>query len=194
MAEKLNFIYNFFNTENVVCLINDSDYLDRFAAGGSLFMIYGNTDSDKLREMEDDFGVLPIPKWEASQPYYYCQVDANAPIFCMTNTNQHTHEAGVIFSALARRYRLFEDNTIADRAATFWRLEETEDIMTDYILPGREYDIVNLLKNVNDDFSKPTGILWSAVHENAYSDILSEMKAYEDQINISLSDFFAALK
>lgn len=195
-AEKLDFIYDFFQKENVVSFVEPrADFLDYFAAGDALFMIYGNTGSDKLREMEDDFGVLPMPKWDASQPYYYCQTDGNTPIFCMTNTNQNTHEAGVIFSALARRFQIFEDKLITDRVdSLFWRLDETETIMRDYVMPGRQYEIANLIKQSgSEDFGQITGKVVAATSDNEYSDISSEMKAFEEQINIALDEFMDGL-
>ena len=53
----------------------------RFAAGQFLFVQNGINEMRCFRDMTDDFGIVPNPKYDASQENYYHKSDAFSPLF-----------------------------------------------------------------------------------------------------------------
>ncbi|MDF2537979.1 MAG: transporter substrate-binding protein [Herbinix sp.] len=188
--EKMNFMYKLYNKDNIIFKNQNIGGTDMFAAGKALFMCNGNDANDTMKNMEDDFGILPTPKWNTEEEQYINAPDHNAPVFCITNTNPNLYEAGIIIEALAKRYQAVEDQNIQDFTDTFWRMEEDAEMMAEYIKGNGAYDIINMIKNANSQFNAPASILFSACYDNAYSDIKSTMEATEDALNVLLDDFF----
>lgn len=189
-AEKINLIYKMFQTDNIIYKNENVGALETFVAGRSLFYAGGNSDDTQLKGMEDNFGILPMPKWDAGQEEYQSAVDHNAPIFAMTTTNKNTYEAGIIITALAKRYQAMDDLTLQDRDDTFWRFEEDREMVETYVLGHSAYDVINIIKNANNNFEAPSGALFAGCYNNTYSDIVSTIASMEDLLNIYLDEFF----
>lgn len=192
-ADKMNFIYKYFQNDNVLYQNENLGYLEMFAAGKSLFLAYGNGTFDELKNMEDDFGVLPMPKWSSSQEEYLNPIDHNAKIYAMTTTNQNTYEAGIIITALAKRYQAYDEMEIQDMEDTYWRFDEDSEMVKDYVVGHGAYDVINIIKNANANFEMPNSVLFQGAYNNAYSDVVSTIAAYEEALNILLDEFFANL-
>lgn len=71
-----------------------------FRAGHGLFSISAITDMVDLRDMPDDFGVLPLPKYNAEQSQYYSRVIGGFP-FVVPTTNVRPDIAGAVMEAMA---------------------------------------------------------------------------------------------
>lgn len=59
-----------------------------FMEGGSLFMQRGTNTLTILGDMEDDYGILPFPKWTEDQDGYYSNMDGSrvfVPLACSTD-------------------------------------------------------------------------------------------------------------
>jgi hypothetical protein len=55
-----------------------------------------------LRNMEDDFGILPIPKWDSSQDKYYAAVNGwNSYTYMLPRTVQNIERNSIILDAMA---------------------------------------------------------------------------------------------
>ncbi|MDF2537608.1 MAG: transporter substrate-binding protein [Herbinix sp.] len=192
-AEKINFMYQFFQKDNIMFKNENVGYLELFSGGKSLFMMYMGDTSDLIKNMEDDFGILPLPKWNEQQANYQSGVDHNAPIFSITNSNPNTYEAGIIIDALARRYQATEEQKLQDYIDTYWRLEEDESMMRNYILGHGSYDVINVIKNANSNFDTPASTLFGGCYWNNYSDIVSTIASTEEALNLQLDDYFSNL-
>jgi len=193
-ADKLDALYNFYQKDNVLYKNENLGYLEMFASGKALFCCYMNNGGlPQLKDMEDDFGVLPMPKWNKEQPEYICAPDHNAPIFAMTSTNRNTYEAGIIIEALGRRYQAYDDITMEDYTNTFWRDDRDAELVAKYVINHGAYDIINMIKNANSNFNLPATVVDSSVRLNQYSDMVSTIKAVEGALNVMLDEFFANL-
>ena len=97
--------------------------VDAFVTGKSLFLgyMYG---MQQLRDMEDDFGYLPMPTLEESGDYR-CAVDHNSPLIGIPITNSDLEKTGLITEALA--WKAQEDMNILfdDAGSTFFRDEDS---------------------------------------------------------------------
>ena len=189
-ADKMNFCYNFFQTDKVLYKNENTGYLDLFAAGKALFLAYGNGTFDELKNMEDDFGVLPMPKWDAAQENYLNPIDHNAKIYCMTDTNKNTYEAGVIITALAKRYQACDDLKLEEMEDIYWRFDEDAEMVKNYVVGHGAYNVIDIIKRANSNFELPSGAMWDGVYNNMYTDITSTIASTEEALNIYLDDFF----
>jgi len=71
-----------------------------FKKGQALFSVGNIQEMIRLRDMEDDFGVVPFPKYDAQQPRYYSRIEAGRP-FVIPATNQRPEVAGAVMEAMA---------------------------------------------------------------------------------------------
>lgn len=66
----------------------------KFASGKHLFTFGGSNVITEFADMEDDFGIIPMPKWNADQSRYYHTVDTSTAFFCLPNTKVDTTQIG----------------------------------------------------------------------------------------------------
>lgn len=189
-ADKMTFCYNFFQKDKVLYMNENEGYKELFAAGKALFLAYGNGTFDELKEMEDDFGVLPMPKWDASQESFLNPIDHNAKIYCMTDTNRNTYEAGVIITALAKRYQAYDDLKLEEMEDIYWRFDEDAEMVRNYVVGHGGYNVIDVIKRANSTFEMPSSAMWDGVYNNMYTDITSTIASAEDALNIYLDEFF----
>jgi len=58
--------------------------------------------ADAYRDMEETFGILPIPKYDENQSQYYAPITVYAaPVLVIPTTNNDTERAGIILDAMA---------------------------------------------------------------------------------------------
>lgn len=73
-----------------------------FVEGRELFYMCGLIHAASFRVMEDEFGILPIPKFYDTQDRYYHTVSVgNASAMCIPNGVQDVDDIGTVISAIA---------------------------------------------------------------------------------------------
>ncbi len=124
-----------------------SDCMDKcFSEGRALFNFAGMNRVTLFREMETDFGILPIPKWDEEQESYHNVVSLwCAALIAVPKTAGDTERTGVILEALNAEsmYTLtpaYYDITLQGKSV---RDEESAD-MLDIIFESRVYDLGNM--------------------------------------------------
>lgn len=188
-------IYDIF--EKTVALCDDSDTIlvdrsggigyaaanENFRNGKVLFRSTTLSSATAYRDMESDFGILPIPKFSDEQDGYYCWVSASSslPLAIPYTAKGHQDatvaltEAFCYFSRYNPSGELTLYEAFFDRMA-YNNLCRTSDdhAMLELIIQSKTYDI--------DSAANLTGIyksLWelsSAGNKTALSSTLSELK------------------
>ena len=92
--------------------------------------------------MEDDFGILPLPKWTVDQKNYYTYSSGSAPVLAVPTTASDLEFIGVITEALnAESYKqvvpVYYETALKDKYA---RDKETLE-MIDLVMQGRVVDM-----------------------------------------------------
>ncbi|MGI6743063.1 MAG: hypothetical protein ACOX4O_05290 [Eubacteriales bacterium] len=109
IVEKLNKIMwenrgTYFNTKHVSKIDGSSYHVggrDLFAYGRAVFANgYLDYAIDFFREMEDDYGIIPYPKWDENQADYRSLVDGNHAVLAIPKTTRDLERAGIIMEAL----------------------------------------------------------------------------------------------
>lgn len=141
-----------------------------------------------LRDMQSDFGVLPMPKMDKSQKNYIGSVDHNAPLFGVPKSNSNKKEVGIILEALGRRFQGIEKYKTDDWAAVYWRDDESIEMIDDVIKTSGGYDYI--IRNANSTLGFPVSAIEEAVFgDSASLDIASTMESLAEPINEALKDF-----
>ena len=71
-----------------------------FTDGHALFYTYDTEYVNELREMDDDFGIIPYPKYDEAQDSYKTVVFDNHSVFCVPKTAKDPERSGLILEAL----------------------------------------------------------------------------------------------
>ncbi|HHX53531.1 MAG TPA: hypothetical protein GX704_01350 [Clostridiales bacterium] len=109
MLEKLNKIM--WENQGTYYNKNHTSKIDASAAhvGGRDLFIYGRAifangyidqAIDFFREVEDDYGIIPYPKWDENQADYRSLVDGNHAALAIPKTTADLERAGIIMEAL----------------------------------------------------------------------------------------------
>lgn len=192
-AEKLNFITNLFQNENVLYQRENEGVMEMFVQDKSLFMVRINTNREDLKNMESDFGVLPLPKWNKEQAEYKSYINHNTKIYSIPNTNENTYEAGIIISALARRYQAYTDLGLEEFENITFRFDEDAEMLRDYINVYPKYEPLDILRGVNSTILQPYTVMSAACIHKEFSDVVSGITSYQEAINIALQELTSNL-
>lgn len=148
----------------------EADYGElAFKEGRALFFMQSLTSAVAMREMDDDFGILPLPLYDESQERYYNSIASWSGAFYSIPRNSYGDEgfsrAGYITQALAYEgmYTLtpaYYDQTLKGKTSR----DEESAAMLDLIFATRTYDfgwyfeiggynegIMNLLRSYSSD-------------------------------------------
>ena len=72
-----------------------------FSIGNQLFSMGNLNTGSKLRDMQDDYGVLPLPKFDAEQDDYYTTFDNTASLIVVLSTCTATEKVGATLELMA---------------------------------------------------------------------------------------------
>ncbi len=76
-------------------------YLGMFSSGRALFLTGELKSAMEERDMNDQFGILPMPKFDESQENYRTLVNGGSALLCVPATNKDLDRTGVILDALS---------------------------------------------------------------------------------------------
>ena len=135
---------NDFYTNNGCCVNTEFKEvaLPSFTAGNAVFQFGMFRDASWTRDMEDDFGILPLPKWTVDQKNYYTYSSGSAPVLAVPTTAPDLEFVGMITEALnAESYKqvvpVYYETALKDKYA-----RDTETLeMIDLVMQGRVVDM-----------------------------------------------------
>ncbi len=146
MIEKL---CSFFFDNEGIYLYNTQTVLnwqlanDHFIDGRALFMNGTiNTAVQNLREMKDDFGIIPYPKFDEDQENYITNVDGGHDVLCVPVTVSDTERTGIITEALcAESYKKVVPAYYEVALKTKYTRDDESIAMIDNIVNSRVFDL-----------------------------------------------------
>ncbi len=151
-------VLEFYNDEQTVMVANSPKYEGKgftnvweatvhkaFIEGRELFYMCGLINSASFRVMEDEFGILPIPKYYDTQDRYYHTVSVgNASCMSIPEGTTNVEEVGLIVSAIARESKLLVTPAYYDVQLKYRDSRDDESgEMLDLIFSTRTFDIAN---------------------------------------------------
>ena len=159
-----------------------------FTQGKSLFFAY-MPGVGGLQNMEDDWGVMPMPKFDENQKDYLSGVDHNSAVFGVSVTNKDVHQVSVLLEALGRHAMILENIYWPDYKETYWRHEESDTrVVRDYVVGHGQHDLALIMQNCNSIFQLPMGRVQGAAFGN--TDFPSWIDAVSEQAEAVIEEYF----
>lgn len=141
-----------------------------------------------LRQMETDFGILPMPKYDEAQENYITFVNPASTVLLVPKTNEKLENTGALLEAFA--YSSYKNVTPAyyDTALVgkYTRDEESKE-MLDILLVNRTYDL-GLIYGWSSFMSKYNALVISG--NNNLSSLIAES---ESKMSSELEKFIGAV-
>lgn len=165
-----------------------------FASGNTAFLTtWINNSFSTLRDMKDDYGILPYPKFDENQDKYYSNSMDNYSLLSVPKTVTDLEFVGTITEALTRESHYSVVPAYYDVALTSkYARDEQSVAMLDIIMEGRQYDFSILHSGQIADLPYFFRNLIAAKSTN----VASKYAAIESQVNEglkSLGDSYASL-
>ncbi|MBQ2724252.1 MAG: extracellular solute-binding protein [Clostridia bacterium] len=147
---------------------DDSLLVNMFSGDQALFLTQLIQIVPKMRDMDTDFGILPIFKYSEAQTEYYTAMGSwHSVFYCVPNNQQNVERTGIVTEMLAceGKYDLTEayyEKTLVGKTTR----DEESRAMLDIIFSSRVYDlgwyfqvggfnesVMNLFRNYNNNFA-----------------------------------------
>lgn len=134
----------------------DSDLCTSMFINGQVTFYFNlTTRGQALRNMNDDFGLVPIPMGpDADQ--YYSPIDHNTPIVCVPRSIDNPEATGLILEALAATSYSEYDTWQNEVTSLYYRDTESAQMLNDYILPNLVTDPVFMYSRIATEFEQYT--------------------------------------
>ncbi|MBE6650508.1 MAG: hypothetical protein E7613_04260 [Ruminococcaceae bacterium] len=134
-----------FNTTGVHYVHNNEDRqgMDLFLAKQAVFSIasIGSPTGEGLRNFEDEYGLLPLPKWDENQTNYYTMSPGEHTVLAVPKTVKDVEFVGTVIEALSAESYKQVTPTLYEIAlkTRYLRDNESKEIL-DIIIDGRMYE------------------------------------------------------
>lgn len=153
--DVMNRVIDIMSDMQNVCVINDgkhdselttgdiwSEASKIFAEGRALFRTETFSGTQSLRNMGQDYGVLPIPKWTEEQEEYYCMTNDDICALSLPTTVSDPNRAALITEALAYESMFVLQPTFYEvyLSEKLLRDEQSRQMM-DLVLSSKFYDM-----------------------------------------------------
>ena len=189
-----------FNTQMELGYSTTLNPIKLFTDGHGLFMINLINSTNMLREMTADYGILPIPKYDANQENYSSSTSVFAgSLVSILKTERNLERAGILLEALSAEshYELFPAFYETVLKGKLTRDVESAQ-MLDIIKGSLVFDVGDYLSlaTFSDYFLRLTGSVYndgnSAFPERT-TDIASFYAMYEGRLEAALEDLHEIL-
>jgi len=117
------------------------EYVDVFRSGRALFTHTGMGAIVRLRDMEEEIGIVPTPKYDENTPKYYGLVEAYGGLLTVPVTVSDFERTSIITEALcAEGYKTIIPNYYEKALKTKYARDDESEEMLDYIKNSAVYD------------------------------------------------------
>ncbi len=142
-----------------------------------------------LREMEDNYSILPYPKWDAAQEHYYTNADDKFQVFAVPKTALDPDFTGMIYEALSAEsyrsvYPAYYDVALKGKYSS----DLVTADMIDLIMEGRKFEFS--FQFGKDHFNRMP-YLFRDLLLTPNMKLASRWATVEKGINKKLDDFYA---
>ena len=149
-------VLNFYNKHDLVMVANFSNYANKgfksvweatvhkaFIEGRELFYMCGLIHAASFRVMEDEFGILPIPKLYPEQAEWHHTVSqGNSTVMYIPECVENKEQVGIVVSALSEESRKYVTPAYYDVQLKYRDTRDNESgEMLDLIFSTRTFDV-----------------------------------------------------
>ena len=168
-----------------------SIFNDKFSANEVLFRpdILGN--SETLRNMQTDFGMIPFPKLDENEPSYSALVHDTAPLMCIPSTCMRDELVGAVLEEMAFRGYMYMTPAFFDVALKNKYMRDSDDNAMqclDLIRSNSTTDFAYVYNYAINDM----GLIMRSLMEKKSSDFVSAYEKIEEKSNANLQKIIDA--
>ena len=126
-----------------------------FIENRAMFLQTTVGDVSLFREMDSDFGIIPLPKWDKNQTEYFSHANpSGTSAVCVPVTNPNIERTGMIIEALAAAGKYTSTPAVYDiTLKTKFARDPESEAMLDLICAGSRYDFAKIY-NWGDLYTK----------------------------------------
>ncbi|MBQ7721058.1 MAG: extracellular solute-binding protein [Clostridia bacterium] len=156
---------------------------DAFVRGSEIFLIDIFEATETMREMQDDYGVLPIFKWDESQEIYKTAVQDVYSIFVMSTVTPDPDAASAVMEAMAECSYLYVTPEYFEIALKQkYARGDSDAEMYDILLAGRGFNFGVVYSEALGDLIHQWRILLDGRKDNWQSTIDKKMSGTEKKL------------
>ncbi len=142
-----------------------------------------------INDMEQDFAILPFPKWDTAQEEYYTMSDGSSPLVSVPVTSTDTEFIGVVTEALAAESWRTVTPAVIDTALKYrGARDETSVRIIEMIEPGGIIDFGFVFGNYNS-MGFTMSNLMGEKNGNFASYYASRKKSWQKSIDKLIKEF-----
>ncbi len=149
-------VLDFYNRPETVLVANTEPYISKgyhnvfeatvhksFIEGRELFYMCGLMNCPSFRQMEDEFGILPIPKYYDTQDRYYHTISSyNSTVLMIPEGTPDVEDVGLVVSAIAEQSKYTVTPAYYDIQLKYRDSRDDESgEMLDLIFASRTFDL-----------------------------------------------------
>jgi len=156
----------------------------KFAQSQSVFLIEMLDVTNELRDMDDDYGVLPVFKYDEAQSGYYTTAQDAYSVFGITSTCRNTAAAGAVLQLLNEKsYASVTPAYFGIALKTKYSRDNADSQMYDIILDGRIFNFGNVYSGSLDGVGNMIRSQLAAKKENIASYYESQQASVQKLLN-----------
>ena len=162
----------------------DDAYNPMFSEGRVLFMVTSMYRCILFREMQADFGILPLPKYSEAQQNYYSWMTDHTGVICIPYTCSDPEITSAVMEALFEESYYALRGAYRDKAIKYQSTRDDESVdMLEIIFNNTVYDI-GFIYNIGGVYSA----LNEPVKSHAVSSVRSTINKYRDKVTADIAD------
>ena len=163
----------------------------KFPDGNTLFITAQFDDTvTYLRDMKDPYGILPLPKYEASQKNYYTNARSTHNAFSLTTTSANPDAAGAVMEALsASNYKTVTPAYFEVALKTKYTVDDESARMYDIIRSGLVLDFGYAFSNIAGN---PTGNIF--IHSIMNGNFASKLAEKKESIITTYTTYMETIR
>ncbi len=187
IIEKLNTLI--YQTDG--SYMNHISDCNKFANGEVLFITAQFDDAvSQLRDMKDEYGILPYPKLDKSQETYWSNARTTHNAFSMPMTCGDSDMAGAVMEALsASNYKSVTPAYFEVALKTKFSADEESAKMYDIIRGGMKLDFGFIFSNIMEN--PVTNVYINSVKDGGFA---STLASYNEKITTALANYIDVVK
>lgn len=187
IIEKLNTLI--YQTDGAY--MNHISDCNKFANGEVLFITAQFDDAvSQLRDMKDEYGILPYPKLDKSQETYWSNARTTHNAFSMPMTCGDSDMAGAVMEALsASNYKSVTPAYFEVALKTKFSADEESAKMYDIIRGGMKLDFGFIFSNIMEN--PVTNVYINSVRDGGFA---STLASYNEKITTALANYIDVVK
>jgi hypothetical protein len=156
----------------------DDAYNPMFSEGRVLFMITSMYRCILFREMQADFGILPLPKYNDAQQNYYSWMTDHTGAICIPYTCSDPEITSAVMEALFEESFYALSGAYRDKTIKYQSTRDDESVdMLEIIFNNTVYDI-GFIYNIGGVYSA----LNEPVKNHSVSSVRSTINKYRDKV------------